>query len=105
MRAAFIVLKGINGYFRYENQKLFAPKQSMMFLNKKLEIDDIEIIKYSSYSNESEIKKWVDTLFIDEIVSKPLRLLLGLEKENEKLFDKIIDISHLNEQKKRLLMK
>lgn len=104
LRAAFIVLKGISGYFRFENQKLFAPKNSMMFLNKKLEIDDeIEIIRYSSYSNESEIKKWVDNLFIGEIVSKPLRLLLGLEKENEKLFDKNIDISHLNEQQKKVI--
>jgi superfamily I DNA and/or RNA helicase len=105
LRAAFIILKGINGYFRYENQKLFAPKNSMMFLNKKLEIDDIEIIKYSSYSNESEIKKWLDTLFIDEVVSKPLRLLFGIEneKQNEKLFDKTIDISHLNEQQKKVI--
>lgn len=103
LRAAFIVLKGINGYFRYENQKLFAPKQSMLFLNKKLEIDEIEIFKYSSYSNESEIKKWIDNLFLDEVVSKPLRLLLGLEKENEKLFDKTIDISHLNEQQKKVI--
>jgi hypothetical protein len=104
LRAAFIILKDINGYFRYENQKLFAPKNSMMFLNKKLEIDDeIEIIKYSSYTNQFEIKNWVDTLFINEVVSKPLRLLLGLEKENEKLFDKIIDISHLNEQQKKVI--
>jgi hypothetical protein len=104
LRAAFIVLKGINGYFRFENQKLFAPKQSMIFLNKKLEIDDIEIIKYSSYSNESEIKIWLDHLFIDEVVSKPLRLLFGIEKENEKLFDKTIDIiSHLNEQQKKVI--
>lgn len=103
LRAAFIVLKGINGYFRFENQKLFAPKNSMMFLNKKLEIDEIEIIKYSSYSNESEIKKWIDTLFIDEVVSKPLRLLLGLEKENEKLFNKTINISHLNEEQKNVI--
>lgn len=103
LRAAFIILKGINGYFRYENQKLFAPKQSMIFLNKKLEIDEIEIIRYSSYTNESEIKKWLDNLFINEVVSKPLRLLLGLEKENEKLFDKTIDISHLNEQQKKVI--
>ncbi|AII17174.1 putative superfamily I helicase [Aureococcus anophagefferens virus] len=103
LRAAFIVLKGINGYFRFENQRLFAPKQSMIFLNKKLEIDEIEIIRYSSYTNESEIKKWVDTLFIDEVVSKPLRLLLGLGKENEKLFDKKIDIYHLNEEQKKVI--
>lgn len=104
LRAAFIVLKGINGYFRFENQKLFAPKNYMMFLNKKLEIDEIEIIKYSSYTNQFEIKNWVDTLFINEIISKPLRLLLGLEKENDKLFDKNIDIiSHLNEEQKNVI--
>jgi len=43
-------------------------------------------------------------LFIDEIVSKPLRLLFGIEKENEKLFDKTIDCHfHLNEQQKKVI--
>ena len=104
LKAAFLVLKGISGYFRYENQKVYAPKSSMNFLCKKLVTsEEIEILRYSSYSNEAEIKKWIDSLFIDEIVSRPIKNLLGLEKYHEQMFERTVEISHLNTEQCKVI--
>ena len=104
LKAAFLVLKGISGYFRYENQKVYAPKSSMNFLCKKLVTsEEIEILRYSSYSNEAEVKKWIDSLFIDEIVSRPIKNLLGLEKYHEQMFERTVEISYLNTEQCKVI--
>ena len=76
------------------------------------ELGKVLIYKFSSYTKEFCVKRWINNICADEIISKPIRILLGLDENTktdnynynssliEKLNDKQKDVFSINNYNK-----
>jgi hypothetical protein len=101
----YFMLREIKGIFTAnicgnENLKIHGSQKMMNKLNDVLSTNGrVRIEKYSSFTKQYLVKKWLDEIFVDEIMSKSLRVIMNLE-DNKSIDQKNINYSfdHLNDE-------
>ena len=65
------------------------------------------ITRYSSFTKENQVRNWLNDIESEQILSKPLRIILGKEEENESLIEKNMEqlIQHLNSEQQTVFSK
>jgi len=105
-----------NAYFQIKNDKhVFTSKHRG---NGNIEIigskniknnENIVLTRFSSFTKENQVLNWLNNISANEITSKPLRIILGLDK-NQELIDPIeLDksvlenelVTNLNEEQRK----
>tara|TARA_Y100000389_G_scaffold204601_1_gene258266 strand:- start:1257 stop:3404 length:2148 start_codon:yes stop_codon:yes gene_type:complete len=77
---------------------LGSPKNITVLNNIASEKGYIQIHKYSSFTKQYLVKKWVDGIFVDEIMSKPLRVILDIDANKSIEHNINYPLSHLNKE-------
>ena len=65
------------------------------------------ITRYSSFTKENQVRNWLNDIESEQILSKPLRIILEKDQENESLMDKDTEhlIQHLNSEQQTVFSK
>lgn len=78
------------------NLKVTGSKKAMSKISNQ---DRILVTKFSSISREFAVKKWLDSICVEDISTPALRIILGLDQNQPiAVNDLDYDLSHLNEQ-------
>tara|TARA_Y100000389_G_scaffold205076_1_gene262766 strand:- start:2331 stop:4418 length:2088 start_codon:yes stop_codon:yes gene_type:complete len=109
--AMFFKISGDNNIYTTKNigngkLKVFGSNNINEIYNINSEVI---ITKWSSYTKEFSVKKWLDNTDAEDLVSKPFRVLLGLD-DNQTIFNNLnitysdpnIYTQHLNNEQKKV---